>query len=156
MSIEMRNIILDLKRLGKTSGQISQTLSEVYGYSVTRFGVYKSIRRTYSGCKDRKPRGRKFTDGHRKVINLWMSQNNDLAARDIQKLFEKDMDICFSLSTIKKHKLQLKWTAKQKKYCQLISAKNKIFRMNWCLEKLSIKETFSNVIFVDDQEPIQG
>ena len=36
MNIEVRNIILDLKRLGKTSGQISQTLSEVYGYSVTR------------------------------------------------------------------------------------------------------------------------
>ena len=65
MNIEVRNIILDLKRLRKTSGQISQTLSEVHGYSVTRFGVYKFIRRTYSGCKDRKPRGRKFTDGHR-------------------------------------------------------------------------------------------
>ena len=68
MNIEVRNIILDLKRFGKTSGQIRQTLSEVYGYSVTRFGVY--IRRTYSGCKDRKPRGRKFTNGHRKVMNL--------------------------------------------------------------------------------------
>ena len=100
MNIDVRNIILVLKRLGKTSGQISQTLSDVYGYSVTRFGVYKFIRRTYSGCKDRKPRGLKFTDDHRKVMNLWMSQNKDLAARDIQKLFQKDMDICFSLLTI--------------------------------------------------------
>ena len=39
MNIEVRNIILDLKRLGEKNGQISQTLSEVYGYSVTRFGT---------------------------------------------------------------------------------------------------------------------
>ena len=43
MNIEVRNIILDLKRLGKTSGQISKALSEVYGYSVTRHCVYEFI-----------------------------------------------------------------------------------------------------------------
>ena len=29
MNIDVRNIIIDLKRLGKTSGQISKTLSEL-------------------------------------------------------------------------------------------------------------------------------
>ena len=58
MNIEVRNIILDLKRLEKTNGKISKTLSEVYGYSVTRNGVYKFIRRTYSGSKERIQRAR--------------------------------------------------------------------------------------------------
>ena len=52
MIIEVKNIILDLKHLGKTSGQLNKTLNEVYGYSVTRYGVYKLIRRFYSGCKE--------------------------------------------------------------------------------------------------------
>ena len=90
--------IEDLKRLGKTSGQINKTLSEVYGYSVTR---YKFIRRTYNGCKGRKQIAWKFTEGHRKALNLWMSQNSDLAARGILKLFQKEMYISFSLSNIR-------------------------------------------------------
>ena len=107
MNINVRNIILDLKRLGKTSGQKNKILSDVYGYSVTQYGVYVFIQRTYSWCKKRKQRPWKFTEGHRKVLNLWMSQNSDLAARVILKHFQKEMNISFSLSTIKKHRSDL-------------------------------------------------
>ena len=37
-----------------------------------------------------------YTEGHRKVLNLWMSQNSDLAARDILKLLQKKINIYLS------------------------------------------------------------
>ena len=149
MNLGVRNIVLDLKRLGKTCGQISKILGEVYGYSVTRFGIYKFLQRTKNG-NERKPRAGKFTEGHKMVLNLRMSQNSDWTARDIQKMFQKELDVSFSLATIKRQRFQLKWTAKQKKDCQLISAKNRRFRVTWCLEKLCTKDTFLNVVFVDE------
>ena len=100
MNLEVRNIVLDLKRLGKTYGQISKILGEVYGYSVTRFGIYKFLQRTKNG-NERKPRAGKFTEGHKMVLNLWMSQNSDWTARDIQKMFQKELDVSVSLATIK-------------------------------------------------------
>ena len=84
MNIEVRNLIIDLKRLGKTSGQISKTISELSPEMVCT---------TYSGCKERKQRAWKFTEGYRTVLNLWMSQNSDLSAREILQLFQKEMNI---------------------------------------------------------------
>ena len=46
----------------------------------------------------------------------------------------------------------MKWSMKRKRYCQLISNKNKHVRMNWCMEMLNSRETFSDVIFVDESD----
>ena len=51
MNIEVRNIILDLKRLEKTNGKISKTLSEVYGYSVTEMVCTNSSEELTVGAK---------------------------------------------------------------------------------------------------------
>ena len=101
MNLEVRNIVLDLKRLGKTCGQISKILGEVYGYSVTRFGIYKFLQRTKNG-NERKPRAGKFTEGHKMVLNLWMSQNSDWTARDIQKMFQKELDVSYYAYPLRK------------------------------------------------------
>ena len=63
--------------------------------------------------------------------------------------FSSVMGVKFSLRTIKFQR-RLKLTMKKKNYCQFISVKNKTARMNWCSETLIAKETFSNVIFVDE------
>ena len=152
MSLEIRNLILDLKQQGLSSGQISKKLKEDYDYLVTRFGVYKFLQRQNTVNNQKKPTARvqKFSDGHKQVLNMWMCQNKDLTARDLQNKFKEELNVSFSITTIKRHRLMLKWTSRQKKYCQLISGKNRLFRVNWCLEKLHLRETFSNVIFVDE------
>ena len=138
MSLEIRNLLLDLKQQGLSSGQISKKLKEDYDYLVTRFGVYKFLQRQNTVNNQKKPTARvqKFSDGHKQVLNMWMCQNKDLTARDLQNKFKEELNVSFSITTIKRHRLMLKWTSRQKKYCQLISGKNRLFRVNWCLEKL--------------------
>ena len=79
-----------------------------------------------------------------------MAENKDLTARDLQRKFLSEMGINFSIPTIKFHRRQMKWSMKRKRYCQLISYKNKHVLMNWCMDMLNSSDTFSDVIFVDE------
>ena len=47
-----------------------------------------------------------------------------------------------------RHKLN--WTKTQRRYGQMVSAKNRKIKVDWCLSALSRKETFQDVIFVDE------
>ena len=137
LPLEVKNLIFDYKNQGLSTGQISLKLKKLYGYQVTSFG--------------RKKRSDfKFGEGHQRVLHFWMCRNSDLTARDLQKKFFSTFGVTFGLSTIKRHRKLLNWCAKQKKYCQLISAKNKVVRLNWSLEKLQSGERFENVVFMDE------
>ena len=56
----------------------------------------------------------------------------------------------FSIACIKRHRRELNWTMKRKSYCQLVSHKNKLIRIKWCLSMINERETFHNVVFVDE------
>ena len=58
--------------------------------------------------------------------------------------------IDFSLPAIKFHRRALQWTMKRTRHCQLISHKNKLLRVEWCLLGLSDRDRCKDVIFVDE------
>ena len=129
--------------------KISLTLKNILNFNVSPQGIRDFLRRNQVN-KTRKTVPRKFRHIHKQCMNLWLSQNKDLTARDVQLKFVEEFHQTFALSTIKKYRRQLNWTAKRKRYCQLISHKNKLARVEWCLEKLKTKDTFQDVIFMDE------
>lgn len=149
LSCDIKDIILDLQCQGYNSVKISLTLKNILNFNVSPQGIRDFLRRNQVN-KTRKTVPRKFRDIHKQCMNLWLSQNKDLTARDVQLKFVEEFHQTFALSTIKKYRRQLNWTAKRKRYCQLISHKNKLARVEWCLEKLKTKDTFQDVIFMDE------
>lgn len=145
----MKDIISDLKDQGYSSVKISVVLKNTLNFEITSQGIRDFLRRRKE-AKARKTVPSKFNDIHKQCMNLWLSQNKDLSARDLQLKFLDEFQQTFSLSTIKEYRRQLNWTAKRKKYCQLISHKNKLARVEWSLNKLKTEDTFQNVIFVDE------
>lgn len=152
LTLEMQSVILDMFSQRLSTIKIACALKTIYGYTITRQGVLKFIKRHGNSVagEARKRPSRKFLPVHSQVLDLWLSKNKDLTARDLQKRFSCRMGVNFSLSVIKVQRRKLKWTMKKKSYCQLISIKNKTARLNWCSEMLLAKETFSDVIFVDE------
>ena len=142
-------IILDLVSSGHSTVKISRIMEDTFKFKISRQGVHDFLLRHNSPPK-RKTVPRKFTDLHRQILNMWLKENKDWTARDLQRKFVTELKVKFSLSVIKLHRRAMNWTMKRKKYCQFISNKNKQFRVEWCLEKLSCGDTFQDVIFVDE------
>ena len=135
VSLTVKNIIFDLGDRGFSTVKISTILKEEYNFNITRQGVLYVLKKRYVQCARKKP-DRKFTDLHVQVLDFWLSENKDLTARNLQDKFWNEFQLKISRSQIRYYKRQLNWTMKRKKYCQLISNKNKTVRMNWCLDKL--------------------
>lgn len=62
---------------------------------------------------------------HRRCIHMWMCQNNELTASEIQKKLRNMFGFGVSLSTINTVRRNLGWTSNTGKYCQQISHVNK-------------------------------
>ena len=160
LTLELKRVILDMFTKGLSTVKIARVLKTMSGYTITRQGLLKFLKRqenimtassnNANGGKACRLVSRRFLPVHSQVLDLWLSKNKDLTARDVQRKFSSAMGVNFSLTTIKLQRRKLKWTMKKKNYCQLISVKNKTARMNWCSEMLIAKETFSDVIFVDE------
>ena len=89
-------------------------------------------------------------DFHYKFLQLWLQENSEFTARALQKRFKNIFKLDISISHVKKMRMQLGWTKTKRKYGQLISVKNRQLRVQWCLLALANKETFSDIIFVDE------
>ena len=149
VSLTMKNVIFDLADRGMSTVKICRTLKQEFDFAITRQAILYILKNRYNQRK-RKKTVRKFTDLHCEIMDFWLHENKDLTARNIQSLFWDEFKVKFSLTQIRFYKRKMEWTMKRKKYCQLISNKNKVMRMNWCSDNLISGETFQNVIFVDE------
>ena len=149
LSPALKTVIQDLVLQGQSTVKISRILTNTYNFYVSRQGIRYFVK-NYMREKQQKPVRSKFKNIHKQSMDLWLSKNKDLTALNLKSLFIEHYSIDFSLSTIKFHRRALQWTMKRKRYCQLISHKNKLFRVDWCLRRLSDRDTFKDVIFVDE------
>lgn len=83
-------------------------------------------------------------------INMWMAQNPEMTAANIQGRLEKQCGIQLSKEYVCMLRRKLNWTPKHMKYGQLISHKNVKHRLDWCLDQLISKDSFRDVIYVDE------
>lgn len=83
-------------------------------------------------------------------INMWMAQNPEMTAANIQGRLEKQCGIQLSKEYVCMLRRKLNWTPKHMKYGQMISHKNVKHRLDWCLDQLISKDSFRDVIYVDE------
>lgn len=92
--------------------------------------------------KPRRPEHTKVRRIHMQFINMWMAQNPEMTAANIQGRLEKQCGIQLSKEYVCMLRRKLNWTPKHMKYGQLISHKNVKHRLDWCLDQLISKESF--------------
>ena len=78
-----------------------------------------------------------------------MADDDELAAAKVRSLLlEKYPTLDVSLSTVKRARMELGWTAKKTRYGALISEVNREKRVEWCTEKVTTGDMeFDDVIF---------
>ena len=69
---------------------------------------------------------------------------------DICKKLQREFGLKVSEATVKRARKKLGWIKSGPKYCQLVKEKNRIARLNFCLEASRTKDNFVNVIFTDE------
>ena len=69
---------------------------------------------------------------------------------DIFKKLQKEFGLKVSEATVKRARKKLGWIKSGPKYCQLVKEKNRIARLNFCLEASRTNDNFANVIFTDE------
>ena len=116
---------------------ITERLAEE-GVEVSRTVLYNLISKFHKtssvGYIRRRPRSRIFDDKHYRFVYELMAENTDMTSTQLHTAFKEAYpSVIASLSTIKRARRHLGWTAKRTRYCQLISNINKEKRMEWCL-----------------------
>ena len=69
---------------------------------------------------------------------------------DLQKLIFHHFSLTVSITTIKRARKKLGWVKSGVRYCQLVTEKNRIKRLEFARECLARGDDFSNVIFTDE------
>lgn len=95
---------------------------------------------------------RKIKPFHLEYVNMWMSNtsNPELTAQCILQKLEKQCGVQVSKEYVCALRRRLNWSAKHMKYGQLISHKNVRLRCDWCFQQLISKDTYPNVVYVDE------
>ncbi|XP_065927438.1 uncharacterized protein [Magallana gigas] len=156
LSLSIRNIIIKLHKAGISPVKICKTLQDKHQFKTTRQSVRRFIIRfETTGCvhdkrKPRRPEHTKVRRIHMQFINMWMAQNPVMTAANIQGRLEKQCGIQLSKEYVCMLRRKLNWTPKHMKYGQLISHKNVKHRLDWCLDQLISKDSFRDVIYVDE------
>ncbi|XP_062568676.1 uncharacterized protein LOC134230838 [Saccostrea cucullata] len=156
LSLSMRNCILDYHKGGKSTVQIERILKSNHKFQTTRQSIRRFLnryKRTGSVHDQRKPRGnefRKVTELHLQFVNMWMSCNPEMTAQTVLEKLEKQCGIKLSREYVCEIRRRLNWSPKNMKYGQLISHKNVKHRLEWCITQLIQKDSFQDVIYVDE------
>lgn len=100
--------------------------------------------------KPRRPGHTKVRRIHMQFINMWMAKNPEMTASNIQGRLEKQCGIQLSKENVCMLRRKQNWTPKHMKYGQMISHKNVKHRLDWCLDKLISKDSFRDVIYVNE------
>ena len=146
--------MLTLKEQGYTYRSIKERLKDE-GIAVsikTLFLLVTKYKKT--GMVADMPRAKReklLNDEHYRVIDIALSQNDELTTRQLHSLLLE----CFpglrvSLSTVKRARYDLGWVVTSPKYCQMIRDGNKEKRLAWCRKMKQDKERFDNVVFTDE------
>ena len=111
------------------------------GVEVSRTAIYNLLtkfKRTESiGDLTRRPRSRRLDEEHYRFIDELIVENTDLTSTQLYTALKEAYPMVeASLSTVKRARRHLGWTAKRTRYCQLISEVNKEKRMEWCLDRV--------------------
>lgn len=157
LSIEVRQLIIKYSQQRYSTVKIQKLLEFGHYVKTTRKSIRLFLKRynmtgsiAPSASVKRKRRARKLTEFHKNCINMWLSANNELTSKEISARLLKVFNVKLTTSYVSLIRKSLGWTARRLKYCQLISHKNKIARVKYCLEALRSCETFHNVIFTDE------
>jgi len=101
-----------------------------------------------------RPRARvpkKLRNQHYAFIDQCLENDDELTTRKLYHLLvEKYPNIGVSLSTVKQARRELGWVSTRPKYCQMIRENNKAKRLEWCKKMLKDKESFDDVIWMDE------
>ena len=149
MSERVKTLICEYNEKGYSTTQISRLLSSGHGVRFTRFAVLAFLkRRTRPQHKRIGPV--KVKEIHYQALQLWIQENSEQTARVLQQRFKHVFGLAISTSQVKRMRKSLGWTKTRRKYGQLISGKNRVLRLQWCLDMLLRLETFHDVIFMDE------
>ncbi|CAC5397765.1 unnamed protein product [Mytilus coruscus] len=153
LSLSVRHIILQCSVKGMSTVKIAKHLQASLNQKISRQAVYEFLKRhslTIQITDQRLQYKTKVNKLHKRVINMWLSENSKMTAQQISRRLKDLFDLDISKKYVCQIRRGLGWTTRQVKYCQLISHKNKAVRLDWCLNALDKKETFQNVIFTDE------
>lgn len=92
----------------------------------------------------------KLNEEHYRFINECMADEDELtAAKVLSLLKERFTTLNFGVSTVKRARMKLGWTAKR--YSALISESNQEKQVEWCKERQATGDVdFDDVIFTDE------
>lgn len=110
---------------GRSIVEIQNFLRTHHGCKVSRQGLYKFLQHGSITRRTSMLNWGKIGQIHRRCIHMWMCQNNELTASEIQKKLRNMFGFGASLSTINTVRRNLGWTSNTGKYCQQISHVNK-------------------------------
>ena len=86
-----------------------------------------------------------------------MTRNNsELTSQALVDRLFRVFDVRVTTSYTSKGRKALGWCTTTLQYCQLINYKNKLCRVQGSLDELRSKETFDNVIFIDETSVEMG
>ena len=131
-------------RLAEEGVKVSHTA--VYNL-LTKFKKTESI-----GDMKRRPRSRRLDEELYRFIDELMTKNTGLTSRQLYSALKEAYPMVeASLSTVKRARRHLGWTAKHTRYYQLISEVNKEKRMDWCLDRVIADDLdMEDVIWTDE------
>lgn len=152
MRLDVKAQILKYREEGRGVLEICKHLRSHHGCTVSRQAIHRFLRHG-SLVRRRKlvtNSARKILAIHRRFIHMWLTQNNELTACDIQRKLKDLFRLSVSLSCVRKVRRELGWSSNTGKYCQQISHKNKKARMEWACNAIKNNDNFRNVVFADE------
>ena len=82
-----------------------------------------------------------------------MTRNDEVTASALKDALIKRFGaekVLYSVRTIARIRNELGWSFTTARYCQAIREANKTKRLDWCNKRIGEKETFVDVIFMDE------
>ena len=159
MSIDICSRIVNMRRANFKVKDIVDRLAEE-GVKVSRTAVYNLLtkfKKTESiADMKRRARSRRLSEEHYRFVDKLMAKNTDLTSLQLYSAFKEAYPTAeASVSTLKRARRHLGWTAMRTRYCQLISEVNKEKRMECCLDRVITDDLDLNDVIWTDECSVQ-
>ena len=93
----------------------------------------------------------KLSEEQLTFIDEKMKENDELTSEELMKMLASQFGVEVSSSAIRRVRHEkLGWKYENTRYCQFFREPNKIKRLAFCLNALSRKDSFDDVIFTDE------
>ena len=88
---------------------------------------------------------------HLRLIDTELTSNTNLTSRQLHnRLIKEFPSLIVSIASVKRARRSLGWVCKKTRYCAMIRDANKEKQLEWCCERVSEGDTFSDVIWTDE------